>query len=167
MEAGGAVAVVLGVAVVVASFAPAFLALRTDGGRLVLERPRGSWHCCPPRRLGGMGNSRAAAWYPVPQASPQPRVFLFLSRAEAQVSRARLLFLTAHEKEAGSLFIEFPGPRETPLFRSLFLLLKETPTHSASEPEKLQEAQSKPPGSFRPQLSDESFQNPSRCCPAP
>lgn len=92
-----------------------------------------------------MGNSRAAAWYPVPQASPQPRVFLFLSRAEAQVSRAGLLFLTAHEKEAGSLFIEFPEPRETPLFRSLFLLLKETPTHSASEPEKLQEAQSKPP----------------------
>ena len=46
VEAGVAVAVVLGVAVVVASFAPAFLALRTDGGRLVLERPRGSWHCC-------------------------------------------------------------------------------------------------------------------------
>lgn len=153
-------AAAVGVAVGAASVAPAFLALRTDRGRQTLERPRGSWHCCPPRRLGGMDNSRAAAWHPVPQASLQPRVFLFLGRAEAQ-------FLTAQEKEAGSLFIEFPEPRETPLFRSLFRLLKETPTHSASEPEKPQEAQSKPPGSFRPQLSDESFQNPNRCCPAP
>ena len=126
VEAGVAVAVVLGVAVVVASFAPAFPALRTDRGRLILERPTGSWHCCPPRRLGGMGNSRAAAWHPVPQASPQPRVFLFLSCVEAQVSKARLLFLTAQEKEAGSLFIEFPEPRETPLFRSLSASQRDT-----------------------------------------
>ena len=167
VEAGVAVAVVLGVAVVVASFAPAFLALRTDRGRLILEGPRGSWHCCPPRRLGGMGNSRAAAWHPVPQASPQPRVFLFFSRVEAQVSKARLLFLTAQEKEAGSLFIEFPELRETPLFRSLSASQRDTHSLCIWPWEASRNSEQTPPGSFRPQLYDESFQNPNRCCPAP
>lgn len=95
-----------------------------------------------------MGNSRAAAWQPVTQASPQQRVFLLLNPVEAWVSRKGLLFLTVQEKEAHSLFIEFPKPRETPLFRSLFLslflLLKVTPTHFASEAEKPQKAQRKP-----------------------
>lgn len=108
------------VVVAVASFARAFLAQRTDRGRLTLEKPRESWHCCPPRKSGGTGNSRAAAWQPVPRASPQPRVFLLLNPGESRVSRTGLLFRTAREKGAGSLFIEFPEPRETPLFCSFF-----------------------------------------------
>ena len=31
----------------------------------------------------------------------------------------------------------------------------------------LKKLRANPPGSFRPQLYDESFQNPNRCCPAP
>lgn len=168
-----AVAVVLVVVVVVvaavASLAQAFLAQRMDRGRPTVERPRESWHCCPPRRLGGTGNSGTAAWQPVTRASPRPRVLLLLNPAEARVSRTGLLFLTAQEKGAGPLFIEFPEPRETPLFRylclALFLLLKETPTHLASEADKPQEAQSKPREVSAHNFLMRAFKNPNRCCP--
>ena len=66
-----AVVVVLVVVAVAASFVQAFLAQRMDTGGPTQEGPRESWPCCPPSRFGGMGNSGAAAWQPVPRAGPQ------------------------------------------------------------------------------------------------
>lgn len=66
-----AVVVVLVVAAVAASFVQAFLAQRMDKGGPTLEGPRENWPCCPPSRFGGMGNSGAAAWQPVPRAGPR------------------------------------------------------------------------------------------------
>lgn len=78
-----AVVVVLVVAVVAASFAQASLAQWTGRGVLTLERPRESWHCCPPSRFGGTCNSGVAAWPSVTQASPQQRSFLLLNPVQA------------------------------------------------------------------------------------
>lgn len=131
----------------VASFAPASLAQTVHWGGLGLETPSGCWFRCPPSRSGDMGNPRAAAWWPVTRAGPGPTTLLLLSPAEAQLAKRGLLFRTVREEGSRlSLYRVSIAEGNTSLSfsLSLFLLLRETPTHFASEAEKPQEAQSKP-----------------------
>lgn len=61
--------VVLVVEVVVVSFGLAFQAQRMNRKKLTLEEPKEKWHCCPPKKFGGMRNPQAAACHPAQRKS--------------------------------------------------------------------------------------------------